>query len=498
MINRRQMIQSIAMAGALGVPIGRRGRAIGDEPGEGWPDSPFLKGNYGPVFEEIEATDLKVIGSIPQGLDGMFLRNGPNPQFAPIGNYHWFDGDGMLHGVLLRDGKASYRNRWVRTQGFVDEREEGKAIWGGLTDPPNPGLMAQGKPMFKNAANTALVWHDGKLLALWEGGEPYEISAPSLETVGPLDFGGNLSHPFTAHPKIDPVSGDMFCFGYQPVRPFLKYSVVGADGTIRSTSAIDLPRPVMMHDFAITEHYAIFMDLPATFNFMRMLSGGPFLSFEPERGARFGIMPRDGSGEIRWFESPPCYVFHTLNAFEDGDEVVLVACRYGRFPGSLGMGGPPVDGRPDAPGEDEAPRLHRWRFNLATGATTEETLDDRPVEFPRINETMTGRASRFGYLMDGDMSGFVKVDLSDGGQTVRHRFGEGKLGGEGVFVPRPDSTGEDEGWIITFVYDRASETSEMVVVDAKGFDGDPVARVIIPARVPFGFHGTWLPGDLLG
>jgi carotenoid cleavage dioxygenase len=499
-INRRQFLGSAAISGMLGVPFGRSGMAWAEDGRQAeWPDSPFLGGNYGPVFEEIEAEDLKVVGRIPEGLEGMFVRNGPNPQFPPIGNYHWFDGDGMLHGVLLRGGKASYRNRWVRTQGFVEEREAGRAIWGGMSQPPDLKLVAQGKPMFKNAANTSVVWHDGKLMALWEGGAPHVISVPDLGTVGEHTFYGALRHAFTAHPKIDPQTGEMLCFGYQPVPPYLQYSVVDAGGTIRSTTAIDLPRPVMMHDFAVTERHSIFMDLPATFSFARMMTGGAFLKYQPELPARFGILPRHGEGsEIKWFESPSCYVFHTLNAYEEGDEVVLVACRYGRFPGDLGMGGPPSDEHPNGPeSADDAPRLHRWRFNLASGETREETLDDAPCEFPRINDALMGRPTRFGYVMDGEMTSFLKVDLR-GGPTLRHRHGPGRLGGEGVFVPKPDATAEDDGWLITYVFDREAGTSEMVVIDTQAFDGEPVARVLIPRRIPYGFHGTWLPADLIG
>ncbi|QDV34244.1 carotenoid oxygenase family protein [Tautonia plasticadhaerens] len=499
-INRRQFLRSAAVSGMVGVSMGRAGSARAED-GERaeWPDSPFLTGNYGPVSEEIEAEDLAVVGRIPEGLEGMFVRNGPNPQFPPIGNYHWFDGDGMLHGVLLRGGKASYRNRWVRTRGFVEERKSGKAIWGGLAEPPNMGLVARGKPMFKNAANTSVVWHDGKLMALWEGGEPHVISVPDLGTVGPYDFDGALRHAFTAHPKVDPVTGEMLCFGYQPVPPYLRYSVVDAEGTIRSTTAIDLPRPVMMHDFAVTDRHSIFMDLPATFDFARLLTGGPFLKYEPDLPSRFGILPRHGEGsEVKWFESPSCYVFHTLNAYEEGEEVVLVGCRYGRFPGALGMGGPPSDEHPNAPGsDDDAPRIYRWRFNLASGETREETLHDVPCEFPRINDARMGRPTRFGYAMEGEMGGFLKVDLR-GGLTLRHRHGPGRLGGEGVFVPKPDATAEDDGWLITYVFDRDADTSEMVVVDTLAFDDDPVARVLIPRRIPYGFHGTWLPSDVLG
>ncbi len=500
-IQRREFLKAVAGAGIFGIPFGNPafGAISQDEITAEWPDNPFLNGNYRPVFEEVDATDLKILGSLPAELQGMFVRNGPNPQFPPKGNYHWFDGDGMLHGVLIRDGKASYRNRWVRTSGFEAEANAGKAIWGGLSEPPDMKLVAQGLPPFKNAANTSVVWHDGKLLALWEGGDPHVISVPELGTIGPIDFDGKLKHAFTAHPKIDPVTGEMFCFGYQPVPPFVSYSVIDVDGTIRSTSGIDVPQPVMMHDFAITERYAIFMDLPATFNWVRMLAGGPFLSFQPERPSRFGVLPRDGdTSQIRWFESPACYVFHTLNAFEEGDEVVLIGCRYERFPGSLGMGGPQAGGALESPNDDaETPRLYEWRFNMVTGETTESTIDDIPAEFPRVNDEMMGRQSRFGYVVGGSMDRFVKFDFLKR-RSVAHHHGKGRLGGEGVFVPRPNAAKEDDGWLLTFVYDQSKDASELVIVDTQAFDDEPVARVLIPHRIPFGFHGTWLSSDLLG
>lgn len=196
-------------------------------------DNPYLMGPYAPVDTEIDASDLEVIGEIPDDLNGLYVRNGPNPQHIPAGRYHWFDGDGMLHGVRIAGGKASYRNRYVRTKGFEIEREAGRALWTGLLEPPrfdNP------HGPFKNAANTALVWHDGRLLALWEGGEPHTIRVPGLETIGPYTYGGKLVSAFTAHPKVDEVTGEMMFFGYSMVQPpFVKYSVVSAAGELLRT-----------------------------------------------------------------------------------------------------------------------------------------------------------------------------------------------------------------------------------------------------------------------
>jgi carotenoid cleavage dioxygenase len=451
--------------------------------------NPFLESNFAPVHSEIIDDELTVIGSLPSDLSGMFVRNGPNPQFPPIGQYHWFDGDGMLHGVRIRDGKASYLNRYVQTRGFKIERDEGRAIWTGILEPSEPDNPYGS---FKNVANTALTWHAGKFLALWEGGAPHAIKLPSLETVGEYTYNGKLASSFTAHPKIDPVTGEMMFFGYSMFAPpFLQYSIVSPSGELLRTVPIDLPVGVMMHDFAITEHYTIFMDLPVTFRLERMQRGEPGLMFEPTRASRFGILPRHGdNSSIRWFESPACYVFHTLNAYESGDEVVLVACRMNST-NVLMSDQTPIET------EGDIARLYRWRFNLNTGTVREEALDERASEFPRVNEQLLGRPMQYGYtaLFCAPpmplINGLIKYDFSNGNSQI-HEFGAGRYGGEAVFVPRPGATAEDDGWLITFVYDEESGTSELVVVNAQDVTATPVARVIVPQRVPYGFHGAWV------
>jgi carotenoid cleavage dioxygenase-like enzyme len=455
--------------------------------------NPYLDGNFAPVHTEITTDTLKVIGELPPDLSGMFVRNGPNPQWTPIGQYHWFDGDGMLHGVRINNGKATYRNRYVRTRGWEIEHEAGKAIWTGLLEPPqrdNP------YGSYKNTANTALVWHAGQFLALWEGGAPHAIKLPELETIGEYTYNGKLISPFTAHPKVDPVTGEMMFFGYSFSPPYLQYGVVSAGGELLRTVPIDLPIPVMMHDFAITENYTIFMDLPLTFSTERMQRGEPLMMFERDRPSRFGILPRHGdNSNIRWFESPACYIFHTLNAYEEKDEVVLIACR---------MNSTTVLASEDSQGDPQGniPHLHRWHFNLSSGTVREEMLDDIPSEFPRVNENLLGRKTEYGYagrVAKSSMplfDGIVKYNLYNG-TSQTHEFGQGRYGGEAVFVPRVSSSqgetkGEDDGWLITFVYDHASESSELVVVDAQDVTSQPVARVLIPQRVPYGFHGAWV------
>jgi carotenoid cleavage dioxygenase-like enzyme len=472
--------------------------------------SPYLEGNFGPVREEVTAEDLKVIGELPEGLEGMFVRNGPNPQFDPIKGYHWFGGDGMLHGVRIKDGNVSYRNRYVQTERWRRENEAGRALWpstlGGPPDPDNPA-----GPNPANQGNTALVWHDGRLLALWEGGDPHHIALPGLETCGRYNYGGSLVHAFTAHPKVDEKTGEMMFFGYNMLGmdmrtgqqvPFLQYSVASPQGEIVHTTPIELPVGVMMHDFAVTERYSIFMNLPLVFSMERAMKGENPLYFDRDRPSQFGLLPRRASGDrVRWFESPACYVFHVLNAFEEGDEVVLDGCRMN----SVDLGA--LDSRTALNPEtkplidrDSEQTLYRWRFNLATGDVKEGRLDDATGDFPRVNDFEVGYKTRFGYVARFDGSGMpqsdgvLKYDLEK--ETSRfHHHGKQRYGGEAVFVPREGATAEDDGWLMTYVYDHNSGDSEFVVINAQDVESEPVARVPLPQRVPYGFHGAWIPEE---
>lgn len=474
--------------------------ATGDKNG----DNPFLKGNFAPVHEEVTVADLKVIGKLPLDLNGMFIRNGPNPQFPPIKNYHWFEGDGMLHGVRIRDGAASYRNRYIRTRGWQEENACGKSLHGSFLDPLNiPTVLRTSwkaltrRDLMKNTANTALVYHDGRLLALWEAGEPHEIEVPELATVGAYRYGGNLKHQFTAHPKVDPDTGEMLFFGYDPFKPLVSYSIVNAGGQLVSTTRIKVRRPIMMHDFAITSQYTIFLDMPFTFNVIRGLRGQPVIKFEPELGARFGILPRYAKGEdIKWFDVATGFVFHTLNAYEDEDEIVLVACRTESFPDSFFT--PPNSNNGKVIDPEWKPVMYRWRINMATGAVREEQLDDVACDFPRVNDQLVGKKMRYGYtasLMTGP-NALIKYDYERGNEES-HQHGPNSIGGEGVFVSRPSPKTEDDGWVITYVHDEESNQSELIIIEASDFSAPPLARVQIPVRVPYGFHAAWIAEEMM-
>lgn len=452
-------------------------------------DDPFLTGNYAPVFDELDVTDLPVSGTIPGGLRGAYLRNGSNPQFAPMGAYHWFDGDGMIHGVDLDDGRASYRNRWIDTLGLRLERQTGQSRFGGINNfmLPEGDLFAQIGGPFKNVANTSIVQHAGKVLALWEGGHPHEVRLEDLSTVGMWDFDGRLVDSMTAHPHIDPRTGEMLFFGYDQLSALLRFYVADPAGVITRMEEIPLPAPVMMHDFQITENHAVFLDAPAVLNIEGAMSGEPGIVWRPENGCRIGLLPRHerGTDHLRWFEIDPMYVFHFMNSFEADGLIHIDACRFAK----LSM--PDASEQPDL---DDAPRLSRITLDPAAGTTSLTVLEDRPCEFPRVAPADEGRTYRYGYAPSStvgiEFDSVLKFD-HDRGTSTFHHYGEGTVCGEAVFAPDPDEVGDDAGWLLNFVYDTSTDSSDFVIVDAR--DMTETARIRMPRRVPFGFHGSWMP-----
>lgn len=453
-------------------------------------DSPFFRGLLAPVRNEREDPDLKVSGKVPAGLNGMFVRNGPNAQFAPLGAYHPFDGDGMIHAVYFENGRARYRNRWLISKGLLAERKRGRACYGSVAEfrMPDADVMEEAGPL-KNTGNTHTVRHGGRYFGLMEAGKPTQFSR-ELETLGEYDFAGKLEGAMTAHPKLDPVTGDMVFFGYSPFPPYLRHHVVNAAGQLVHSVAVDLPAPVMIHDFTCTERYAIFINAPAIFDVEAMMRGESAIRWEPERGTRIGVLPRYGSGdEIRWFDIPTCYVVHFFNAWEHGRTIVVHAPAFASMPGGLAF-----ESRPN---QVDEPKPHRWTIDLDAGSVKVEQTDDRSGEFPRIDDRYAGRKQRYLYNtlarnweLDFDFHGVIKYD-TEGGRAQEYSHGKTGVCGEHVFAPNPSGTAEDDGWLLTIVTDRATEKSELVVLDARDLSAGPVARVYIPQRVPLGFHANW-------
>jgi carotenoid cleavage dioxygenase len=456
--------------------------------------NPFLQGNFAPWRMEGVAADLEVTGTIPHELHGTYYRNGPNPAYEPTGRYHWFDGDGMIHAIALRDGRASYRNRFVLSRGLAEEREAGRALYKGLLE-----LDPSEAPVFKNTGNTNIVWHAGRLLALMEAALPTRMDARTLETLGEHDFDARLFGPMTAHPKLDPETGEMLFFGYSPFPPFLQYHVADAHGALVRSEVIDIPWPSMIHDFAVTRDYVVFILCPLVFSFENLKARGGAFTWEPERGTRLGVMPRTGgSADVRWFETDPCYVFHPMNAFADDGAIVLDVARYRRLDFMSARAA-----RDPGYRDDNMACMHRWRIDLGAGEVRSTPLDDVTAEFPRVDERLVGRRHRFGYVAarepgteDGSLplwTAVRKYDL-ERGTSVTRRFGPGNGVGEPLFVPRAADADEDDGYVLVLSYDQARNASDFWILDARDVAGEPVARVHLPHRVPYGFHGNWAEG----
>jgi carotenoid cleavage dioxygenase-like enzyme len=445
-------------------------------------ENPYLQqGNFAPVAEEVTAFDLPVTGSLPPELDGRLLRNGPNPIGAEDpATYHWFTGEGMVHGVRLRDGRAEwYRNRWVRSPDVA----------AALGEPVPPSPYGPDVRIF--AANTNVQSIGGRTYALVEAGAPPIELTDDLDTVGPSDFAGTLEHPFSAHPKLDPATGDWHVAAYfwgwgNEVR----YLRIGADGTVARSVSVPTPGSPMVHDIAFTETYALLLDLPCTFDLDAAMGGArlPYL-WNEGYGARIGLLPLDGAddgSDVRWVDIDPCYIFHPLNAYDLPDgRVVLDAVRH-----------PKVFDRQRLGPDEGPPRLDRWTIDPTAGTAAQETLDDRPQEFPRLNEAFQGRAHRYGYGVTTEASLAPTTALKHdvvAGSTEVHDFGPGRTSLEPVFVAREGATAEDDGWILAHVHDAGTDRSDVVVLDAQDFTGEPVATVHLPVRVPYGFHGNWVP-----
>ncbi len=461
--------------------------------------NPFLLGPYAPVGREVTADDLPVIGEIPKDLYGVYLRNGPNPVFQPRGRYHWFDGDGMVHAITFCDGRATYRNRWVRTAGFLAEQQAGRALWPGLMERPDPSAPkgSGADRWLKDTANTDLVFHNGYVLALWyQCGTPYKLDARTLETCGPETFNGRLPRAVSAHAKVDPHTGELLFFDYATKPPFMTYNVVSPQGELIHHTVIDLPGPRLPHDMAVTEHYSIVMDLPLFWDPQLLARNIHKVTYYPDLPSRFAILPRYGSSEqVRWFEATPCFIYHVVNAWEEGDEIVMDACRVIE------------PAPPSSRGESELARmqaflrleaqLYRWRFNLKTGETVEKQLDDAKTEWPTMNRSYLGRKSRYAYnAYVPQFDGFVKYDLARG-TAEASRLGPGRIGSEAPFAPRVGAREEDDGYLVSFVIDAHTNASEVVILVAKNFAAGPIARVQLPQQVPVGFHALWVPGEQL-
>ena len=472
-------------------------------------DNPYLHGVYAPTVNEMHVAGLEVSGELPADLVGAYFRNGPNPRHQPANRHHPFDGDGMVHGVYFRDGKVTYRNRYVQTAALAQELADGKSVSPGVMGPFDYSVSRFG---IKDTSNTDLFWYAGDLMTLWyNAGHPYRLDAMNLETQGYFDLQGRKQRRMSAHSKVDWSTGELLFFDYGDEPPFMTYGVADPTGKLLHEVVIDLPGPRLPHDIGFTTNYAILHDLPF-FHDMEVLRRHKYrvLTFHKDIPTRFGIIPRRGQGsEVRWFECQPCYILHVTNCWEEGDWVVMDGCRS-------------LNPMPDAqPGEGELASMlaymrleanaYRWRFNRVTGEVREGDIDDLNTEFNKSNPIFHGVKSKYSYnqriplLQEGGYTlrfdGLVKYN-NDTGQRSQWDYGAGVFGSEAVFAPKPGAdrnSAEDDGYVITLATNSHTWESHCLVFDATDIAQGPMARVKMPQRVPSGFHATWARGeDLYG
>ena len=433
----------------------------------------YLSDNFAPVTVESTFTELPVTGTIPEELIGRYLRNGPNPLGeANPSSYHWFTGDGMIHGIRLEGGRADwYRNRWVRSNRIIEslgESVDGRQLGGG--------------------PNTHVIGHGGRTWAIVESGTPPVELSYTLDTIG-NDPGWGM---YTAHPKVDPDTGELhaICYDWANLRDHIKYVVM--DAAASQVKSIDIPMPgmSMIHDMSLTENYIVIYDLPVTVSFMALGTGSSFpFRWDNDHEPRVGLMPRGGEPkDISWSSVSQNYAYHPMNAYEDSEgNVVIDICRYDRM----------FDQDTNGPFGDSLPRLDRWTVNPKIQRVSEQQIDDRAQEFPRIHPDLNSKPYRYGYSLAVGSRSFPAIYKHDmqTGESSSFDLGAGRHGAEPNFIPKQSAESEDDGYLMTYVYDEGKQASELIILDARDLSRPALAQIHLSVRVPYGFHGSWIPDD---
>ena len=460
---------------------------------------PALNGNNAPVDTEDVFDNMPVIGQVPADLNGLYVRNGPNPHYPPDWRYHAYDGDGMVHAVRFQQGQVTYRNRWIQTPALQEERAVGRALWKGLKEPMRADREDQ--PL-KNTANTDVKYHAGRLVTMWyRSGMPYAVDPYTLETLGTADYAGAFAK-ISAHSRPDEHTGELLFFDYSLTAPYMEYGVIGPDRQLKHKIEIPLPGPRLPHDMAVTEHYTILHDFPLWPDVEALKAKRYKVRFHADQPSRFAVVPRYGSAkDIRWFEAKPNYMLHVVNAWEEDSEVVMVGTPYRIHRTASGE----LDARRLEHTINQRQRdflLYEWRFDLKTGKTHERVIDDvLNSEFPVINSAYQGRKNRYSYNIifpqggreEPRFPGLVKYDLGTGGY-VAYSAGPQYFYNEPGFAPRDNSQGEDDGYLVTPVWNPTDGRSEIQVFDCRGarLAEGPIARILLPRRIPHGFHASFV------
>ncbi|KAF4394391.1 carotenoid 9,10(9',10')-cleavage dioxygenase 1-like isoform X1 [Cannabis sativa] len=504
-------------------------------------DQPLLPSqeNFAPVKELGEPVVITHIeGKIPESFHGgVYIRNGANPLFGALKSTKsifgkssriWVEGEGMLHALYFTKDKndnwsVHYNNRYVETQTFNLEKQRNKPSFLPIIEGDSTALIAAsllnllrfGK-VDKYMSNTNVFEHSGKLYSVAENHVPQEIDISTLQTLGDWDLSNHWNRPFASHPKKAPGTGELVIIGMNAIKPYVELGVISADGKkIVHKTDLKLDRCTFCHDFGVTKRYNVFMDFPLTLDAMRFFCGGSLIKFDKNEYARIGVMPRYGNSDsIIWFDVEPNCTFHLFNCFEDGeDEVVVWGCR--TLESVIATGSNKENFDTSISDGLLYDRPYEWRLNLRTKQVKERNLTSNTefsMDFPTINPNFYGVRNRFGYaqVVDSPASFAADNNAKFGGLAKLHfependsRFSSTKVeykmfekntfGSGATFIPKIGSDEEDDGWIITFVHNEDTDISQALVIDTKKFSGDPVAKITLPSRVPYGFHGAFIP-----
>lgn len=463
----------------------------------------FLNGNFAPIHIERDTPNLSITGTLPSQLCGTLYRVGPNPQYTPRdAHYHWFAGDGMVHAFFIKGGTVSYKNRWLRTPKWRLENQAGKALFGTFGNPATSDPAAIGR--HTGTANTNIVRHGERLFALEESHQPFEFDFATLESKGYQSFDERVTARFSAHPKADPQTGELHFFAYSvggPGTTDMQYGVLDSNCAVTRLDAFSAPYASMVHDFVTTNAYVLFPIMPLTSSMERVMRGKPMFAWETERDSHIGILRRHaGIDQLRWLTMDSCHVFHFMNAWDDGDRIVVYTMESAMAPGL-----PFADGRAGDASKSAA-KLCRWTIDLTapSQAIKRDFLDDLPAEFPRIDERYAGRRNQYGWYVchaddrvrdDRESVLYGTLALFDftTGRRQLYRLADGDVISEPVFAARDGGVAEGDGWILALAWREAEQRSDLLVFDATRIENGPVAIVHLPYRVPFGFHGAWRP-----